>query len=236
MIGDAESAAGGVHALAVSLRGDPDACASDFLDQPVAPYHVDRLLEPGELVETGSVALRVVPAARHSIGQIGLFEERSRVLIAGDAILARDVAWIDPFLDGPDALEAAMATMERIGLLDPRLAVSGHGEVIEDVAGCVKRSLEALSAWRRDPARMAVHGCRRVFGFALMIHGGFARSELAPYLLARRWVQAFAPLAGLPPEEFAALIVGDLERSGAARWEADRLVSNVPHRRKAQDR
>jgi hypothetical protein len=101
--------------------------------------------------------------------------------------------------------------------------------VIEDVGGCVKQSLERLRLWRQDPARMAFHGCRRIFGFALMIHGGFVRSELLPYLLARRWVHDFAALAGLAPEEFAERLFTDLVGSGAARWERDRLVSAVPH-------
>lgn len=35
--------------------GDPEAFGSDWLDQPVDLHGVDRLLEPGELVETGSV-------------------------------------------------------------------------------------------------------------------------------------------------------------------------------------
>jgi glyoxylase-like metal-dependent hydrolase (beta-lactamase superfamily II) len=209
--------------------GDPEAFGSDWFDQPVDPYRVGRLLEPGELVETGTVSLRVVPAAGHSVGQVALFEERSRVLVAGDAILAHDVAFVNPFLDGAEALETAISSVERIGRLDARLAVAGHGDLIEDVGGCVKRSLERFLLWRQDPARMAFHACRRVFGFALMIHGGFARSELLPYLLARRWLHDFAPMAGLPPEEFAERMVSDLTGSGAARWEDDRLVSAVPH-------
>jgi glyoxylase-like metal-dependent hydrolase (beta-lactamase superfamily II) len=211
--------------------GDPEAFASDWLDQPVEPYRVDRLVEPGERLQTGCVTLRAVPAAGHSPGQVALFEDRSRVLIAGDAILAADVSWINPCLDGAEALETAIATVERIGLLDARVAVAGHGEVIDDVAGCVRRSLERLRLWRRDPARMALHGCRRIFGFALMIHGGVARSDLLPYLMARRWIHSFAPLAGLSPEELAARLVSDLAGSGAARWERGRLVSTVPHRR-----
>lgn len=211
--------------------GDPESFGSRWLDQPVDPFHVDRLVEPGETVDTGAVSLRVVPAAGHSMGQIALFEDRSRVLIAGDAILAGDVAWINPFLDGADALETAMATLQRIGLLDAHVAVAGHGEVIEDVASCVNRSLERLRLWRQEPARMAFHGARRIFGFALMIKGGFPRSQLVPYLLARRWVHEFAHLAGIPSEEFAERVVSDLLRSGAARWQDDRLISTVPHRR-----
>jgi glyoxylase-like metal-dependent hydrolase (beta-lactamase superfamily II) len=209
--------------------GDPEACGADWFDQPVDPYRVDRLLDPGEVVETGAVSLRVVPAAGHSPGQVALFEERSRVLVAGDALLAHDVAFVNPFLDGAEALETAISSVERIGRLDARLAVAGHGDVIEDVGGCVQRSLERLRLWRQDPARMAFHSCRRIFGFALMVHGGFVRSELPPYLMARRWLHDFSPLAGLPPEEFAERMVSDLAGSGAARWERGRLVSAVPH-------
>ena len=109
--------------------------------------------------------------------------------------------------------------------------MAGHGEVIEDVTDCIKRSLERLWLWHQEPARMAYHGSRRIFGFALMIHGGFRRSQLMPYLLARRWVHDFAPLAGVPSGEFAERVVSDLLRSGAARWEEDRLISTVPHSR-----
>jgi hydroxyacylglutathione hydrolase len=199
--------------------GDPESFGSAWLDQP------------GEMLDTGVVRLRVVPAAGHSLGRIALFEDRLRVLIAGDAILASDVAWINPFLDGADALETAIATLERIGLLDAHVAVAGHGEVIEDVANCIKGSLERLRLWRQEPARMAFHGSRRIFGFALMIKGGLPRSQLVPYLRARRWVHDFAPLAGLPSEEFAERVVSDLLRSGAARWQDDRLISTVPHSR-----
>lgn len=64
-----------------------------------------------------------------------------------------------------------------------------------------------------------------------MIKGGFRRSQLVPYFLTRRWVHDFASLAGLPAEEFAERVVSDLLRSGAARWQDDRLISTVPHSR-----
>ena len=52
-----------------------------------------------------------------------------------------------------------------------------------------------------------------------------------PYLQARRWVHVFAPLAGVPSEEFAERVVSDLLRSGAACWQDDRLISTVLHSR-----
>ena len=86
--------------------------------------------------------------------------------------------------------------------------------------------------WQQGEGRLKISAeARRIFGFALMIHGGLPRSQLVPYLRARRWVHDFAPLAGLPSEEFAERVVSDLLRSGAARWQDDRLISTVPHSR-----
>ena len=64
--------------------------------------------------------------------------------------------------------------------------MAGHGEVIGDVADCIKGSLERLRLWRQEPARMAFDGSRRIFGFTLMIKGGLPRSQLVPYLTFRR--------------------------------------------------
>jgi hypothetical protein len=44
--------------------GDPESFGSDYLDQPVDPYRVDQLVEPGELLETDAVSLRVLPVRR----------------------------------------------------------------------------------------------------------------------------------------------------------------------------
>src|SRR5258708_31905294 len=86
--------------------GDPESFGSAWLDQSVDPFHVDRLVEPGEMLDTGVVRLRVVPAAGPSLGQIALFADLSRGLIAGDAILATGCAWINPLLGGAAALWA----------------------------------------------------------------------------------------------------------------------------------
>lgn len=111
----------------------------------------------------------------------------------------------------------------------PVLVDSGFGTDFEATLALLPD--ERLWLWRQEPARMADHGSRRIFGFALTIHGGFRRSQLAPYLRARRWVHDSAPLAGLPSEEFAERVVSDLLRSGAACWQDDRLISTVPHSR-----
>lgn len=228
----------GTRVLAWAPEGElvnarhPDACAADYLDQPVEAYRVDELLEADDVIDLGGVRLRVVATPGHSLGHASLFDEASGTLVAGDALMDRDVAWINPFLDGAGALDTALATMERLRSLGARAAVAGHGPPIDDVEAAIERSAGRLRAWREDRSAMTWHGARRVFAYALMIRGGLARSELAPYLARRRWVADFARATGLEPAEFATRLVADMAGRGAA-WrpegDQERLVATLPH-------
>lgn len=206
-----------------------DACGADWLDQPVERYRVDQVLAGGAVLDVGSLRLHVVPTPGHSLGHASLFEPRSRVLLGGDALLPGDVAWINPFLDGAGAGELAFGSVAGLRELRPELVVPGHGRLISDVPAAIEDALERYRRLFAEPARLAAHGARRVFGYALMIHGGIPRDELDAYLHARRWVHDLSGLAGTAPEAFARGLVEGMVRSGSAAWSAERLVSTVPH-------
>lgn len=207
----------------------PDACAADYLDQPVEAYRVDELLEDGDVIDLGGVRLTLVATPGHSLGHCSLFDEANGTLVAGDALMARDVGWINPFLDGADALETAITGLERLRTLDAERAVAGHGPAFDDVRGAIDRSALRLRRWRDDRADMTWHGARRVFAYALMIHGGLSRDQLWPYLAARRWLHDFAGALGMDPERFAHLLVDRMLEHGAGWTPEGRLEATLPH-------
>src|SRR5258708_2354565 len=53
--------------------GDPESFGAGWLDQPVARYHVDRLLEAGERARSRHGTLPLIPAPRHFLRPIGPF-------------------------------------------------------------------------------------------------------------------------------------------------------------------
>jgi hydroxyacylglutathione hydrolase len=216
-------AASAPEADAVNARA-PDACRARWLDQLIEPYEVARALHPGDVVETGASRWQVIALPGHTAMQIGLWCADDRVLVAGDALHDADLGWLDLDAD-PAALDQAEATVGLIDALAPRLVLSGHGPAIADPPAAIERARRRLAAWRQKPDRIAWHACKRIFTHGLMLEGGVARDRLLPLLLASQWLQDHAHRAfGLAPEAFAPLLLNEMLRSGAALWQADRLL------------
>lgn len=208
-------------------RDAPEAWSAAWLDQPVEPYRVDVLLAGGEELDGG---LHAVHTPGHTLGHLAFWHPASATLIVGDTVHRRDVAWLNPFLEGAGAIDRLLGSLDLLATFPARVALTGHGPPLLDVAGELRAATERLRKWQADPEKMWWHGAKRILAYALMLRGGLAEDELEPYLLARPWVHDYARHAfRVAPGEFARLLIAEMERSGAARWEGGRLQATLPH-------
>jgi glyoxylase-like metal-dependent hydrolase (beta-lactamase superfamily II) len=86
------------------------------------PAPVTRLLDEGDVVDLGDRSFEVLHLPGHSPGSIGLWEEATGILFAGDAVY--DGPLLDE-LDGSD-VEAYLATMRRLRDLPVTAVHAGH--------------------------------------------------------------------------------------------------------------
>jgi glyoxylase-like metal-dependent hydrolase (beta-lactamase superfamily II) len=221
------------HATEAALvaAADPRACDATWLAQPVAPYTVDRALEPGEVVAVpGGPELVVVPAPGQTPGHVAFHAPDDGVVFTGDLLQAGDVAWLP--LDGPwaaGALEAAIASVERIGALGARVAVPGHGPLVTDVAAAVERTLARYASWREDRERWAWHGARRLVAAQVALRPPRSRAALTAHLERVPAVTGMAAALGTTPAAIAARALTDLLGSGAIRTQGGRIAPGFPH-------
>jgi glyoxylase-like metal-dependent hydrolase (beta-lactamase superfamily II) len=219
-------ATGAAEAALVNAR-DIGACRAHYLHQPVEPYRVDWAMLPGDVVDTGGVRWVVLATPGHTEGHISLHAPEHGLLVTGDAVHSDDLGWVDA--TDPAALDAAEASLAALQALQLVRAYSGHGPATLDPAAAIDVAARRLAAWRRDPERMAWHGAKRVFAYALMVEGGLAEAEVRPYLLASPWFPAYAAIPfRVAPGELVAPLLAEMLRSGAARWEGGRLVAGSP--------
>ncbi len=210
---------------------DAEACSAVWLDQPVEPYRVDRLLFEGDEICAGELTFRVLHTPGHTLGHISLYEAKAQALICGDAVHGDDVAWLNLFREGAGALERAMASVARLSSLPLRWACSGHGAAIHDPQAAFAAALRRYESWLNQPERVAWHGLKRIFAYALMLKNGLAEEDLEPYLLSCPWFHDYSRHAfGLLPADFVAPLLAEMLRSGAAAWQEGRLVALAPHR------
>jgi hydroxyacylglutathione hydrolase len=128
-------------------RRDREVCSTEWLDQPVEPYRVDRQLSGSDEIETGSVSLRVLLTPGHTLGHISLYEPEERVLSLGDAVYKDDVAWINPFREGVGALQRTLETLDKLADLPADRAYSGHGPDIEDLGLTIQGARQRYTKW-----------------------------------------------------------------------------------------
>jgi len=119
----------------------------------------DRPLVDGVRIETDLGTWEVYETPGHAPSHVCLYQPERRLLISGDHVLGRislyyDYGWT------PDPVGEYLASLDRVGVLDARLGLSGHGRPFVDVAGHVEgarrlvheRLERALGALGRGPA------------------------------------------------------------------------------------
>lgn len=213
----------------------PDAGRAHWLRQRFTPYRVDRRLASGDVIHAGDTPWTVLALPGHTAEHVGLHDPASATLIAGDALHATDIGWLDLDAD-PAALEQSAASLDVIDRLRPRLVLPGHGPAITDVADALARGRRRLAAWRANPDLIVFHAAKRILTHALMTEDGIPDAGLSAYLLACPWAADHARRLGLSDAEFVPVLAGEMLRSGAAVWEDGCLVAAGPYRGKGDRR
>jgi hydroxyacylglutathione hydrolase len=188
-----------------------------YLGQEAPPFRVARYLEDGEVLPCGGVRLEVIHVPGHSSGSVALYERSQETLLVGDVFHADDVGWINAPIEGAIAVYNARRSIERLARLPIRCAYSGHGAAITNPAASAEAALRRIDAFIAEPQRMAFHGMKRVFVFALMIGGGIAEREVVPYLRQTLWFPEFCVryFEGESPDSVAGRLRDELLTAGA---------------------
>lgn len=222
-------AAGAFEAAMVNTRS-PDACRTRYLRQHVEAYRVDRPLGPSDVLDAGGTRWTVLATPGHTRGHMAFWCEEERILVSGDALHDADLGWIDLYEEGPDSLDRAAETVERIAALHPAVLLPGHGPAGTDPQRAVDRARSRLRIWRERPEALAWHACKRVFAYALMLEDGMTEERAGEYLRDAPWFERHATGAfGTTVEAFIPTLIAEMLRGGSLRREDVRLLAAAPY-------
>lgn len=212
-------------------RRDREACTAEWLGQPIEPYTVTRPLSGGDTIEAGGTRLEVIETPGHTLGHISLYSPEERVLIAGDLFHPDDVAWLNPFREGVGAIARACESLERLAGLKIAWACSGHGVALPDPRPALDAARRRYEKWLEHPERVAWHGCKRIFAYALMLSDGMTEQEIYAYLREAPWFHDYARhvFGEEEPTDFVRPLIAEMLRSNAAEWREDQLIALSPY-------
>ena len=187
-------------------RRDPGCCQAEYLDQ-----------------------WKVVRTPGHTPGHLCLWQPDERLLVVGDALSDYDIGWVNTALDGPGAAATALASLQRLLDLSPRVLLPAHGPVPADTTSALTDALRRAQRLVDDPDGAVWYGVRRIFAYALMIRDGIPAAQVEPYRHQRAWLIDAARLLDRTPDALAAELVESMLRSGSVVARDDRIRAAAEH-------
>ena len=165
--------------------GVPDAAIEAFVervkDMPsgvAREIEPDRELVPGIEIETDLGTWTVYETPGHTPSHICLFQAERRLLISGDHVLGRISLFFD-YGYTPDPVSEFLSSLDRVDVLDARLALSGHGKPFVDVHGHIEGNrklvgerIEATLAALAAEPRTALEIAPEIYGEPISFHNG----------------------------------------------------------------
>lgn len=210
-------------------RRDPMTGSAVWLDQAIEPYRVERALQDGDVLATGTAEWQVIHAMGHTLGHIVLYADG--FLIAGDTIHADDIAWMNPFREGAAPIDRMLHTLDRLARLPLKRSFSGHGPVAENPLQRIDEARHRYERWLAQPEKVAWHAAKRIFTYALMLFDGMDRGTVPFYLQTCGWYLDYCRYVwGANPHDFVDDLLAELMRAQAAEWRGDRLYPTAPYR------
>jgi len=199
-------------------RWDHKALLYDYCDQRADRFIVSQGVQADTTHVWGDLEWRALAAPGHDMGALVFFNPEHGILISGDALWENGFGIVMPPEVDPAALPATRATLEMLGRLAIRVVIPGHGAPFVDVAAALDRAMRRVDAFEAEPMRMVRHVLKALLAFSLLDHQQLLLAELPSYLdrvgLFRDFNRQFYRL---PPSKMAAMLVGELEKSGAVR-------------------
>jgi len=189
--------------------------ATDGMRRFAAPVSTGAGLDEGDRLRLGGRDWQVLHTPGHSAGLICLYEPAGRFLLSSDHLLA-DIS-SNPIVEPPPpgsaerlrSLVLYRASLERVAALAIREAWPGHGPVIYDVAGLVRR-------------RLSFHKARLERVLAALGHGACTTWQITEALFPNRapldaFLAVSETIGHLDLLEMEGRISGDLD-GGVVRW------------------
>jgi len=190
-------------------------------------FSYSQTLLPGSSIRLGSRAWDIHAAPGHDPDAILLFEPDQRILISGDALWENGFGVVFPELEGANAFDQVLSTLDLIGSLKPQTVIPGHGRAFAYTPELMNIARERLQAFVQSPVRHARHAVKVLLKFKLL------EVQQQPMVLFHEWAQRTPYLhmckdrffTGIDFPSFIKNMCAELVSSGVARITDDILYN-----------
>ena len=182
------------------------------------------LLIPGQEILLGRYVWQILAAPGHDHHSVMLYQSEHRILISADALWEEGFGVIFPELWGESGFEEVAQTLDLIESLPVSLVIPGHGKPFTDVAKSIATARSRLDYLASDPDRNARHGAKVLLKYKLIEWRIKEITAVDNWIANTPALQSAAKQLNMTMAEFTEWLPQALVKSGAAKFEANKLV------------
>lgn len=162
----------------------------DYYGQEGEFFSVGRWLEDGDEVSLGEHRFQVLHVPGHAPDLIALYHPGARLLISSDALWERSLAVVTPEVEGDDAPQRWLTSLDRLSSLRVERVYPGHGAPFRDVLGALAQARRQLERYCAEPHTLAVDLLRKIIVYTLLMHSPRPADGFFDELLKTPWFPA----------------------------------------------
>jgi hydroxyacylglutathione hydrolase len=208
--------------------GDTRSTWWSYYCQEAEPFDPTRELADGETIRVGPHELTVLHTPGHASDGLVLYSAKNKVLISSDTLWEKDLAVMTLGVEGPDAVDKALASLERLAGLEVRAAFPGHGSGFTDFQGAIAHARKRYKAYLKEPERAWRDQLKRIFIYTLLMNGAPDEAHFFKQLCATPWFPETAQKLSADPGELFKDTMDLLISKGLVAQGPDGLTTVVP--------
>lgn len=208
--------------------GDTRSTWWSYYCQEAEPFSPTRELADGEAVRVGPHQLTVLHTPGHASDGLVLYSAAHKVLISSDTLWEKDLAVMTLGVEGPDAVDKALASLERLAGLEVRVAFPGHGSAFTDFQGAITLARKRYKAYLKEPERAWRDQLKRIFIYTLLMNGAPDEARFFEQLCATPWFPETAQKLSADPAELFKDTMDLLKAKGLVAQGPEGLQTVVP--------
>ncbi|MGD9330821.1 MAG: MBL fold metallo-hydrolase [Desulfobacterales bacterium] len=158
-----------------------------YYHQEAELFQATRSLEDGEMIRVGPYPFEVIHTPGHAADGLVLYQHQEKMLLSSDALWERDFPVMTLPVEGDDAVDTMLASLDKIAGLPVKRVYPGHGPPFTDYQGALKRALARLEGFQKNPELVGWDVVKKIIIYTIMMKRRMAIDTFFDHLMNTAW-------------------------------------------------
>jgi hydroxyacylglutathione hydrolase len=178
-----------LHPRGVRFMQERDARSPwwSFYHQEAAFFAPTVRLADGQVIQVGPYGFEVIHTPGHASDGLVLYNPSERILLSSDTLWEHDFPVMTLAVEGEDAIETMLASLDKIAGLEVHRVFPGHGAPFDDFRNALGRARTRLEKFLANPQLVGWDLVKKIIVYTIMMKRRVPVASFFDDLMATTW-------------------------------------------------